>query len=242
MIGNLCDSLLSVVFPVECSTCGREVEAAVNGPACGDCWSKTRIFTGNEMLCTKCGAFFSSEAAPVGVSCHRCDDHHYDKAVAVGIYEKSLAAAIIRLKTTPVLPRRVIDGIRAALNRIDLNRVDLIMPVPLSKQRYLERGFNQAEFISRELSRQTGIGLDPVTLARTVHTQMHRIGMDKRGRELAVQKAFVVQRPNLVAGKNVLLVDDVFTSGATSSACAKALRKAGAGKVYVFTLARAVMN
>lgn len=242
MIGNLRDSLLSVVFPVECSICGCEAETTANGPACSDCWSKTRLFSGNEMLCSKCGAFFRSEAAPKPVSCHQCDDHHYEKAVALGVYEKGLAAAIIRLKTTPILPNRVTEMIGTALGRMHPKTFDVIIPVPLSKQRHLERGFNQAEFIAREVSRKARVGVDAVTLARTVYTQMHRMGMDKRGRELAVQKAFVVERPNLVAGKNVLLVDDVFTSGATSSACARALKKAGAGEVYVFTLARAVMN
>ncbi len=71
---------------------------------------------------------------------------------------------------------------------------------------------------------------------------MHRIGMDKKARELTVKNAFEITRPKLIEGKNVLLVDDVFTSGATASSCAKVLKKNGAVGVQVFTLARAVMN
>jgi predicted amidophosphoribosyltransferase len=70
---------------------------------------------------------------------------------------------------------------------------------------------------------------------------MHRVAMDKRARELTVEKAFEVRSPRLFAGKDVVLVDDVFTSGATASACARVLKKNGALKVTVVTLARAVL-
>ena len=75
-------------------------------------------------------------------------------------------------------------------------------------------------------------------MTRTIHTPMHRAGMDAKGRALTVEKAFAVTRPKLIAGKNILLVDDVLTSGATISACAKILKKNGARKVFVLTVAR----
>ena len=71
---------------------------------------------------------------------------------------------------------------------------------------------------------------------------MHRIGMDEKARELTVRKAFEVTRPKLIEGQNILLIDDVFTSGATASYCAKVLKKHGAAKVNVLTLARAVLS
>ena len=71
---------------------------------------------------------------------------------------------------------------------------------------------------------------------------MHRIAMDKKARELTVVNAFEVTRPNLIAGQRILLVDDIFTSGATASACAKVLKKNGAVEVNVFTLARAILH
>ena len=235
-------SLLSLVYPLECRICGGQVASSDTGSACKTCWTSTRIFTGTEMTCDKCGAFFGDEAAPVPVYCHKCDDHFYDKAVAVGVYEKGLAAAIVDLKTSPNLSKGAISAIETSLRRIDLTNVDLIIPIPLSKLRKIERGFNQADVIAAAVARTTRIPVDQLSLGRKVHTPIHRAGMDQKARELSVKNAFEVLRPNLIAGKNVLLVDDVFTSGATSSYCAKVLKKAGSGRVDVFTLARAVLN
>jgi ComF family protein len=120
--------------------------------------------------------------------------------------------------------------------------VDLILPIPLSKHRRLERGFNQAEVIAAAVAARINVPVDRQSLARRLHTPIHRVGMDQKARELSVRNAFEVQRPKLIGGKNVVLVDDVLTSGATASGAAKVLKKAGAGQVLVFTLARAVMG
>jgi len=121
-----------------------------------------------------------------------------------------------------------------------MHEVDLIVPVPLSVGRHKDRGFNQAEIIANALAAFSGVPVDAASLARTTDTPMHRGGMDQKAREMTVRKAFEVVRPKLVAGKSVILVDDVFTSGSTASFCSKALRKHGANGIKVFTLARAV--
>ncbi|HVF46980.1 MAG TPA: phosphoribosyltransferase family protein [Pyrinomonadaceae bacterium] len=179
-------------------------------------------------------------AGPGPVLCHKCDGHFYDRALAAGIYELALAASIIELKSTPRVPRRVADMIRNASQNTDLQNNDVVIPVPLSKLRRIERGFNQAETIAAVLTGSTGMPLDTGSLARALHTPIHRIGMDDKARDLTVRKAFKVERPKLIADKKVLLVDDVFTSGATASHCARILKKHGATRVTVFTLARAV--
>lgn len=241
MFRGLQDSLLSLISPTGCQICGQEIEDQNDGNACAACWAGTRTFSGDEMLCQKCGAFFGSASGPA-VRCHQCDEHHYDHAFAAGIYEKALAASIIRLKTVPVVSRRLANMIAKTLSRADLSRVDLVIPIPLWKQRLIERGFNQAELIARIVSRATGFQVDSASLTRRLHTPIHRMGMDRRGRELSIENAFEVVRPKLIAGKAILLVDDVFTSGATTSNCAKVLRDAKASSVNVFTLARAVMR
>jgi len=104
----------------------------------------------------------------------------------------------------------------------------------------LERGFNQAAVLARVLANQTQIMLDEQTLVRKIHTPMHRATMDSKAREAIVKDAFEVKRQNFVKGENILLVDDVFTSGATVSNCAKILKDKGAEQVYVLTVARAV--
>lgn len=192
------------------------------------------------MLCAKCGAYFGEKAAPVDVFCRKCDEYSFDRALAVGVYEKALAASITSLKNSPHLPARISQLIQHRLS--DLDGFDVIIPIPLSKKRQLERGFNQAEIVARKIGVLTSTPADSHSLARRLHTHVHRIGMDQKARELSVRNAFSVTRPKLIKDKNVLLVDDVLTSGATASFCAQALKKNGASKVFVFTLARAVMN
>jgi len=242
MLKALQNSLSSIIYPQECAVCGCHVDSLADGVSCSGCWRETRFFSGSEMLCDRCGAFFGNEAAPSPVHCRKCDDHLYDKAVAAGIYEKALAASVRHLKSTPSLPERVKTFIDAAFLPPAFDDVDLILPIPLSKHRSLERGFNQAEMIAGPISKRLRAPIDNQTLTRKLHTPIHRIGMDQKARELSVRNAFEVTRPKLVAGKNILLIDDVLTSGATVSNAAKVLKKNGATKVYVFTLARAVMR
>jgi ComF family protein len=126
-----------------------------------------------------------------------------------------------------------------AQQREPLSCANLIIPVPLHPERERERGFNQAVLLARELSRLSGLSLDEYSVVRRVHTERHRAGMDAKARRQSVAEAFAVRHPESVAGQLVLLVDDVFTTGATVSACASALKEAGAAEVFVLTIARA---
>lgn len=241
MRGRPLETLLSLLYPQECHVCSAEVVGHDGGVACRECWGAVRALTGGEMLCERCGAVLGEKSAPIPVYCRQCDDHYYDRATAAAIYEGAVAACIVRLKQVRHFPNRLDKLIRGAVPRLGRLPVDLIVPVPLSAERRAERGFNQAEVVSHFVSRATGTPVDCHTLARTRNTPMHRTGMDRRARELTVQEAFRVVRPQLVAARSILLVDDVLTSGATASACARALKRSGASQVHVFTLARAVI-
>jgi len=146
------------------------------------------------------------------------------------------------LKSSPDLSESIRTRLLESFSSFGLADADVIIPVPLSKKRYLERGYNQAAVIGSFLSVETAIQFDGASLERTVHTPMHRVGMDRKAREITVKKAFSVVRPRLLQGRSVVLVDDVLTSGATASACARILKKNGSGRVSVFTLARAVYS
>jgi ComF family protein len=111
--------------------------------------------------------------------------------------------------------------------------------VPLHAERERERGFNQAALLARALAKRTGLKADEWSLKRVAHSARHRAGMDARARRETVEGAFAVARPRLMEGERVLLVDDVYTTGATASACAEALLASGASEVFVLTLARA---
>jgi ComF family protein len=240
MLKAVSESLFALLYPQACKNCNNVSEHFAGGVACAECWQKTRIFSGSETLCRKCGAFLRDSASRSDVFCHRCDDHRYDRARAAGIYEHALAAAVIHLKTTPQLSKQAKTLFLSAFRNSSFVDVTRIIPVPLSRKRLYDRGFNQAEILARILAKDSRLPLDDKILLRKVHTPVHRAAMDKKARDLTVRNAFEIAGPASLAGENILLVDDVFTSGATASYCAKALKKKGAGKVYVLTLARAI--
>ena len=131
---------------------------------------------------------------------------------------------------------RMLSG---AARRAPLDAARLVLPVPLHPARERARGFNQAALLASAVADRAGLRLDPLSLARVAHSGRPRAGMDARARRESVEGAFAVTRPRLVRGEGILLVDDVFTTGATASACARALLGAGAREVFVLTAARA---
>ncbi|HEX8639068.1 MAG TPA: ComF family protein [Pyrinomonadaceae bacterium] len=241
MLQKVFDSLFALTYPQVCHVCrSSSVENLADGIACRDCWAKTRIFCGREILCEKCGAYLRDADAPIETYCHRCDEQFYDRARAVGIYENALAASILQLKREPFISRNLQKLFISAFPQAGFQNANLIIPVPLSKKRRLERGFNQAEILAAILAKETKINLDEKSIVRVVHTPMHRVAMDKKARETTVENAFEVKRQNFIKDATILLIDDVFTSGATVSNCAQVLKQSGAQKVYVLTVARTI--
>jgi ComF family protein len=237
------DAALALVYPLRCAACNvSAVERRADAPACAACWDATTVFTGDETLCWKCGAPAHVELpmeVRERVRCRRCDADDYAAARAVGVYEGALRAAVLRLKHEPHVGARLALLLAQAQRRPPLDRARLAMPVPLHEERLRERGFNQAALLARALAARNRLRLDEWSLARERHSERHRAGMDARARRETVEDAFRVTRPRLVAGHSVLLIDDVLTTGATVSACARALREAGATEVFVLTVARA---
>jgi ComF family protein len=231
------------VYPQLCAVCGRSVESRAEGVACRNCWKQTEVFDGNETVCWKCG-LPSIGTVPVErreeVRCHRCDEDWFTAARAGGIYEGALRAAVLSLKRQPHVSAKLKDLLLNAQRRFPLDQATRIIPVPLHPEREKARGFNQASLLARELSFASSLPLDKTSLTRTQHTERNRAGMDAKDRRKTVEEAFTVTHPRLIAGERVLLVDDVFTTGATVSACARALLDAGATEVFVLTLARAL--
>jgi competence protein ComFC len=114
---------------------------------------------------------------------------------------------------------------------------DFIVPVPLHPLKLREREFNQAERLAAHLSQRTGIPLQPTLLRRVVPTATQTL-LNREQRATNMKGAFTVPGSSKLAGKRLVLVDDVFTTGATTNACAQALRRAGAAEVCVWTVAR----
>jgi|SRR5215831_4614688 len=236
------DATLALVYPQPCAVCGASVESRHDGVACGRCWDQAPLFQGDETLCWKCGA---PAAAVVNddqreaVRCGRCDDDSFTYARACGLYEGALRSAILDLKRRPHITRRLTETMCAALRQAPLRDAEVLIPVPLHAARERERGFNQALVLAQALAQISRLTLDEYSLVRKSQTKMHRAGMDAKARRQSLAGAFLVRHQESIRDKRVMLIDDVFTTGATASACAAELQAAGADKVFVLTLARA---
>lgn len=241
VISGAYDAVLTVIYPQICGACNGPVDSRHDGVACSVCWDATRIFVEEDTLCWKCGALSAAAVAEEKrqtVRCGRCDADSFTGARACGLYEGALRAAILALKSEANVARRLLETLIQTQRRAPLAEADLIVPVPLHASRERERGFNQAVVLARQLARAIKLPIDEHSLVRGVHTERHRAGMDARARRDSVTGAFEVRDPKLVAGRRVLLIDDVFTTGATVSECAAILKAAGATEVHVLTIAR----
>jgi ComF family protein len=172
--------------------------------------------------------------------------------VAFGLYQDRMKGAIHALKYDRLYPAarglsRLLAQAIAQL-AVDAPSEMLVVPVPLHSSKYAERGFNQARSLAAQALRflhkshpAWRLTLAPKTLMRLRATES-QAGLTSRGRRLNVRGAFTVSNPAVVASRHILLIDDIFTTGATIRASAQALKRAGAASVWVATLARARRN
>jgi ComF family protein len=247
--------LFATLFPPDCRLCGAPLINISRLPVCEDCLGAMQPITSG--LCSICGerlispfAFsaedHSSEAGEARCGLCRRLEPPYVKATAYGSYESGLRELIHLLKYNQVRPAanvlgrmlaEAVEDLRALFGETEL----LVVPVPLHSTKLRQRGFNQSELIAGAALKvnssagrfQLSLGL----LERRRETKS-QIGLSRHQRRENIRGAFVVTRPREVAGREVLLVDDVFTTGTTASECARILRRAGASQVYVATVAR----
>nr|MBW1795956.1 ComF family protein [Deltaproteobacteria bacterium] len=194
-------------------------------------------------FCSRCGLPFISREGD-NHTCSECllGKKYYRKARAFGIYDGSLMEAIhlLKYRKKTSISRPLSALARETFFRFwDINTIDLLVSVPLHVKRLRERGFNQAHLLIRRWAKQEGISLDGLTLSRSRWTEP-QTSLSRAERRKNIKGAFSVRHPERIKGRKVLLVDDVYTTGATVNECARVLMKAGAEFVDVLTLARAV--
>jgi len=243
-------ALFTTLFPADCRLCGAPLTNISRLPVCQECLSALRPIAGG--VCAICGerlvspyAFSSGDGEPICGLCRRAEPP-YAKAAAYGSYEGGLRELIHLLKYGSVRPAANVLGrmLAEAVSHLEpaLNGGPLVVvPVPLHIRKLRQRGFNQSELITRAalkpLTPRGRFHLAPAVLERQRETQS-QIGLSRRQRRENMRGAFGVTQADEIKDKPVLLVDDVFTTGTTVSECARVLRRAGASKVYVATVAR----
>lgn len=203
-------------------------------------------------VCSICGerlvspyAFSGEGAEPRCGLCRRLEPP-FAKAAAYGSYDGGLRELIHLLKYEQVRPAarvlgRMLAEVIAGLALSFGDEAVVLIPVPLHASKLRQRGFNQSELIAREAQKLKPAG-DRLTLATTVlerrRQTQSQTGLSRHQRRENVRGAFAVVQPYRVAGREILLVDDVFTTGTTVMECAHILRRAGASKIWVATVAR----
>lgn len=228
---------VDVLLPPRCLRCGRMIGRS--GALCPRCWQGMRFIT--PPCCAQCGFPFSQDEGE-DVLCGAClaDPPPFSWARSALAYDSASRPLILDLKHrdrhegVDVFSR----WLRMAGGQL-LQDADAILPVPLHRWRLIRRRFNQSALMAQALARDCGLDYLPQVLVRTRRTPSQG-GRNRRQRLLNVRGAFSVPaaRKHEVTGRHLILIDDVYTTGATVFACSRALTRAGAASVGVLTLAR----
>jgi ComF family protein len=235
----LARGLLDLLYPPRCEACGR----LRREPFCAEC--RAAVEPLQPPQCAVCGQPFDPAAAgaPLCPECRLRRRHPFRIARSAVYYEGPLVQAIWRFKYRGqmVLAEPLAQFLVAALASgpaadLELGSVDVVCPVPLHPSRLSERGFNQSELLAEHLAAAIGKPLR-LLLERTRAT-LPQVDLPRGSRAANVRDAFASRPAEVIQGQRVLLVDDLFTTGATLRECARALRRAEAAEVRVLTLAR----
>ncbi|WP_246660418.1 ComF family protein [Nitratireductor sp. XY-223] len=230
-------TISDIVYPPVCLGCGEIT--GTHGGLCGDCWSRLKAI--EKPVCDVLGTPFPYDAGE-GVLCADAiaDPPPFAKARSAVIYDDVARSIVHRLKYSDRSDLAAVMARWMARAGGDaIGAADAILPVPLHRRRLLRRRYNQSAELARALSRRTGLTYLPAALLRTRATRQ-QVGLGTKARAGNVRGAFTVPeaRRSQVAGQSLLLVDDVYTTGATVKSATRALLQAGAGAVYVLTFAR----
>lgn len=231
-------SLLALFFPDNCRICETELRETWRYPVCAACMRRVEVFA-PEFFCARCRTPFNNDAmldeTGVCLAC-RLQATQFDAAYCYGCYDGVLPRLIHLMKYGGVrtLARPLGELMMRAFPRDE--RLDALVPVPMAWWKRFRRGFNQTEALAREISEPTSL---PVWNLLAASGGAPQAGLTAAQRRSNVAGRYRVRQPERVSGSRLMLIDDVFTTGATANACARLLKKAGARRVVVMTLARA---
>lgn len=240
---QLSNGLVELFFPQPqlCPTCLQE--NGIRGGLCKTCLGRITFIV--PPICPNCGRLLRLAAGQNGL-CHQCRQTKvfFSQSRAVALYEGALRDYLQELKYRYrpelglALGMLLVEWIKV---HSDYDKFDLIVPIPLHREKLLKRGYNQAELLAKPLQKYLGIALLGEILLRRKETESQN-ALDARQRFKNLSEAFEVSESALVSGKRILLIDDIMTTGATASEGARALLRAGAIEVKLLTLAAGAVD
>lgn len=239
MVGERCSgTLFNLAFPDDCRLCEQPLTNVSRIPVCPACLSLPKPIDA-EFFCKACHTpFVDNYPLDEHDLCTICRESlvNFDTAYSFGSYEGPLRNLIHLFKYAKV------ESLAGPLSRLVIQALpldqnfDLIIAMPMHWRKQWERGFNQAELLARPVARRYGLKLSN-NLRRKRYTTA-QAGLSELERRENLRGSFMVKRPEQIAGRRILLIDDVFTTGATLRAAAATLKGAGAAQVSALTLAR----
>jgi ComF family protein len=242
VLKDIFHGLIGLLYPPHCSLCGKHLGGETpSGILCPEC--RDSIVWNAPPFCPQCSRHLGKY--PEHPRCRQCRRHRpaFDFAWSACVYDDPLKELIHRFKygQKTRLRRLFTEMINSFVRRhhLDAAQFDMAVPVPLSAARLRERGYNQAQVLAEGICREFQIACSVNNLIRARHTQPQSL-LDEKQRWTNIQGAFTIKHSEKFADKNILIIDDLLTTGATVSEIARTLKKAGAQTVGVLTLAIAV--
>ncbi len=240
LIFEIGQNIIDFVFPPACPYCDKTIDS--HNLFCQECFKKISFI--ERSICHWCGKplFLEDISQTEKMLCPDCMNKRpvYDLARAVFIYDNFSKISILKFKYADKMEYSYqFVNLMQRAGRDLFDKTDLIIPVPMHWKRRLRRYYNQADVLGKLLAKRVHIPYSSKILFRSRYTSPQE-NKSFNERKHNVKDAFCVRKNTLIKGKNILLIDDVFTTGATVNNCAKALKKAGAKAVYVLTIAKAL--
>jgi ComF family protein len=236
------NAALSFVYPEVCQLCGESRATPGQGFVCEDCRAGVKFI--EPPFCERCGMPYEGAVTTRIEECANCCEMqlHFRSARSAVATDEHVRDAIVRYKYNRALWFESFLGellVAKAKPALENDAWNWIVPVPLHPAKQREREFNQAERLARALSAATGISVNDRLVKRVVATRT-QTKLTREERITNMKNAFATCNAARLNGERIIVLDDIFTTGATTSACARALRNAGAGDVCVWTVARGI--
>ena len=231
---DIFETAIVFLYPAKCRVCEEFLGVASLPYICANCWQNMQFL--EPPWCDICG---TPEANG------RCDEcatspPRYGKLRSIAFYHTTLQQAIhlFKFEKKKVLAQYIIQLINAHIPAdCEMAEYDFVLPIPIHKKRLRERGFNQATLLANGIATVEGIPVLTDTLVRKRHT-VAQSSLDREARQQNIVGAFEVRNPDIISGKRLLVIDDVFTTGATIREAVSELWTADPAEIDVLTLAR----